>query len=190
MTKEEFNYGLPPQYQQLLKDSLKKIDNWGPHEIGLALEGIIRPEKDKDGVFYPYMLLKAISTGQFPFIVLVQITDQFSVDKGDNPDSISLIPDPMQVPITSGGNDVSHVISGIAILKIGVDTVKRAQIYTRGILMRQPFERESFKPKTIAIARTMSLSTGTAKSNSLTFGFPYKDRLKEIEMGSINGLRR
>lgn len=189
MTKENV-VTLPPQYHDLLIESGKRV-GLNLHQISIALKTLVskteHPSSDYDLLV---KLFKAISEREFPFIVLV------SGDENMNLKSVDLLPDPQLVNIVSNRQKVSHVFSRLDpnydIKMTGFrDNFQIAEIIKGTVLAhlnehsKQPFDTV---PYTIAIGNTQNPSPPHL-DNSLSFGFPYKEKIKQIQMGLVRKSR-
>src|SRR3989344_1097045 len=201
MAQEAFQY-VPKQYQTLLESSLKNVGSSGlnSHEFETALEGIRREHSPID--YNPAVtLLSSIAEGRFPFVILVGASELKSNPVNyvhskvnlDIPDKISLIPDPLQIPLIRNGQEESKPLSGFT--QLGTKNLLRhilmpaVHSYIKEYLMRQPSD-PNFEPRTVAIARAIHPSLDTKGGPALTIGYPYAEELRQIEMGMVRGPRQ
>lgn len=201
-TMVENSVYVPGQYQTLLENSLKNVGASGlnSNEFETALEGL-KQEHSPINYKYAAMLLSSIAEGRFPFIILVGTSELHSNPVNyvhstvelDIPDRISLVPDPLQIPLIRNGQEVSQAMSGFT--QLGIKNlhehilIPRVHSYIKGYLMRQPSD-PNFEPRTVAIARAIHPSLDIKGGPALSIGYPYADELRQIQMGMVRGPRQ
>lgn len=188
MVKEN-EVNLLPQYHDLLIESGRKI-GLNLNQINTALKTLVSKEErsllDYDRLF---TLFKAISEREFPFIVLV------TGDENKNLKSVDLLPDPQLVNVIANRQKVVHLFSRVDfrydLEPVGISNKKQLTELIRGTIkahLGMNINNHNKKPFTVAIAGTQNPGPPHLV-NSLSFGFPYKEKIKQIQMGLIRKAR-
>ena len=188
MTKEK-EVNLPPQYHDLLIESGRKI-GLNLQQISTALKTLVSKEESSLSDYDDLIILfKAISEREFPFIVLV------TGDENKNLKSVDLLPDPQLVNVVANRQKVVHLFSRADSrydLEIaGFSNKKQLTNVIQGTIkahLRMNINNHSKKPYTVAIAGTQNPGLPHLV-DSLSFGFPYKEKINQIQMGLIRKTR-
>lgn len=171
-----------------IKESGKKI-GLNPQQINTALKTLVSKE-ERSLLNYDHLviLFKAISEREFPFIVLV------SGNENMNLKSVDLLPDPQLVNVVANRQKVVHLFSRADshydLETSGFSNKKQFTELIRGTIkahLGMNINHDK-KPYTVAIAGTQNPGPPHLV-DSLSFGFPYKEKIKQIQMGLIRKAR-
>ncbi len=178
---------LPPQYLDLLNASAREI-GMSQQDVAAALKGLTESIPEQMNQENLTQLLKAIAMGKFPFIILATGANR---DHRQIIESASLIPDPQLVDITRSGELVNHLFSRYE----DFDTSKVSDIELVGQVKQRILGRlithpniKTMKSNTVAVARTKN-AVPVHPQKSLSFGYPYLNKMKQIQMGTVGKVR-